>query len=99
MNLGSIIRPPAMPKGTANLAGRAVLTAAVALSAGLVTVVGVASPAAAAPALDCTGALYLTDNSTAGGRVLRLGLDGSLGTTSIYDPTTGDTTDANQLGI
>lgn len=99
MNLGSITRPPAMPKGAASRAGRAVLTAAVALSAGLVTVVGVASPAAAAPALDCTGALYLTDNSTAGGRVLRLGLDGSLGTTSIYDPTTGDTTDANQLGI
>ncbi|WP_210649865.1 Ig-like domain-containing protein, partial [Nocardioides sp. SYSU D00065] len=78
-------------------AGHAAVAAAVVLSTGVVAAVGVASPAAAAPALDCVGALYLTDS--ADGRVLRLGLDGSLGTTTVYDPTTGTAGDPNQLGI
>jgi uncharacterized repeat protein (TIGR01451 family) len=98
MNLGTLACPQAMSSGIASLAGRAVLATAVVLSTGVAGVVGVASPAAAAPALDCTDALYLTDNSN-DGRVLRLGLDGSLDTTSLYDPTTGSTGNPNQLGI
>lgn len=68
-------------------------------STGVIGAVGMAPPAAAAEPADCVGALYLTDNDGAGGRVLRLGLDGTIGTASLYDPTTGATGNPNQLGI
>lgn len=82
----------------ARRAGRAVLTAAVVASTGFAGAISLATPAQAAAPADCVGALYLTDSSN-GGRVLRLGLDGTLDTTTVYDPITGASGNPNQLGI
>ena len=97
MHLLSSTRSPGLP-GLAARAGRTVLVGAVVASTGFAGALSLASPAAAAPPADCVGALYLTDNNGPG-RVLRLGLDGTIGTTSLYDPTTGATGNPNQLGI
>jgi uncharacterized repeat protein (TIGR01451 family) len=98
MRFALSIRPSVPPARVSRTPGRAALAVAMAASTGLAGVVGLASPASAAPPADCVDALYLTDGSN-GGRVLRLGLDGSIGTTTVYDPTTGSTGNPNQLGI
>lgn len=80
---------------------RILLAATLTAGATAVVVGGAAAPASAAPNLDCQGAIYLTDSSTTAGdaRILRVGLDGTVSTTSVYDPTTGSTGNPNQLGI
>jgi hypothetical protein len=98
MRFALSIRRSVPPARVSRTPGRAALAVAMAASTGLAGVVGLASPASAAPPADCVDALYLTDGSN-GGRVLRLGLDGSIGTTTVYDPTTGSTGNPNQLGI
>ncbi len=84
---------------TARSLPRLLLATVIGLGSVLAAVVVTATPAAAAPPLDCIGALYLTDTGT--GTVRRVDIATGAVSAAVYDatPGAGVTTGGNQLGV